>query len=379
MRKSRKARRWVVSLLILGGAAAVMFPYLIPGEPLLLPRSSQIASLKGFDSYYWLSPSDLLLYRYMAGPGIATSLTPIPVAPVEINIFTSQRTTLAPFASRLPADYYSHDLQTSPDGKWALSDIPSRPTWTSFALALDGSQFVERISKAEEEEAIPASDMVWLRDSRRWVRLTLSEGKLVASTYSLDSTEVRHSEPFSLPRGTSSDKSVSVFSHLLGEISKDRILATPAEIDPAAVTGPDREICFYTVNIGSGQPNVSEYTIRVPKTTLPLLDGKNALSFREQVVLSPKGDRLAWLLYSRRETPPFRRFMNRFFSGSRSPISSHVTISVSGIDGSNFRTIGGIDEQTTNPNAFPLLLRWTPDGRRLSFIYKDAVWTVPAD
>jgi hypothetical protein len=378
MRKPRKIKRWALSLVILVVAAAVMFPYLIPGEPLLLPRSSQIASLKGFDSYFWLSPSELLLFRHMAQPGSSFSLTPIPVAPVEMNIFTRQRTTLASFANRLPADYYSHDLQTSPDGKWALSDIPSRPTWTSFALALDGSRMVERTSKADEG-GIPMSDMVWLQDSRRWVRLTLSGGKLAASAYSLDSTDVRHSEPFSLPRGTSSDKTGPIFSLLLGEVAKERILATPAEADPAAITGPDRDICFYTVNIGSGPPKVSELTIRVPKTTDPLLDGKNALSFREQVLLSPKGDRLAWLLYSRREIPPFRRFMNRFFSGSRSPISSHVAISVSGIDGSNFRTIGGIDEQTTNPNAFPLLLRWTPDGRRLSFVYKDAVWTVPAD
>ena len=69
---------------------------------------------------------------------------------------------------------------------------------------------------------------------------------------------------------------------------------------------------------------------------------------------------------------------------------------VSRIDGSGMHEIGGVNNPDPelmimsgppDPEApeyswgppVPHTLRWSPDGKRIGFAYKGAIWTVPAD
>ncbi len=100
----------------------------------------------------------------------------------------------------------------------------------------------------------------------------------------------------------------------------------------------------------------------------------NSNPWYQPSVLSPQGDRLAWLIV-REYTPPGQRKQRM------------IGLWVSRLDGSGMQEIGHMDYQ---PNDFghrgyepkkevPQHLRWTPDGKRLSFQYQGALYTVPAN
>ncbi len=65
---------------------------------------------------------------------------------------------------------------------------------------------------------------------------------------------------------------------------------------------------------------------------------------------------------------------------SKSGYGQH-NIWISSFDGTGMRCLGGLPNPELPGNAFPnwaQALAWTPDNKRLSFVYKDALWTIPA-
>ena len=81
-----------------------------------------------------------------------------------------------------------------------------------------------------------------------------------------------------------------------------------------------------------------------------------------------EGDRIGWVLYFARADQP------------------HATVEVwvCGLDGSRMHSIGSIGVERPKPDEdwnwdWPYEIQWQPDGKHLSFIYRDALCSVPAD
>lgn len=115
------------------------------------------------------------------------------------------------------------------------------------------------------------------------------------------------------------------------------------------------------------------------------------------VIVSPNGRQLAWLLDTERRSPVAEllvRLVPTHPLALRPPRRS-VSLWTSNVDGSDFACVGAYASPPprpvpaaagrkvvlladSRPGRLPSRLRWTPDGRRLSFVFDGALWTVPA-
>lgn len=97
--------------------------------------------------------------------------------------------------------------------------------------------------------------------------------------------------------------------------------------------------------------------------------------------LSPRGDRLAWKL-SQPATPRLPDLLSRWFPSIKPPAKTLLSLWVSRADGREMHKIGSIERREETNELFMLEpddIRWTPDGKRLSFIYRNALYVVPAE
>jgi len=131
--------------------------------------------------------------------------------------------------------------------------------------------------------------------------------------------------------------------------------------------------------VDGGPANVREYSVPVPG----IGDGYiyYRAMFHNGVALSPQGDRLAWILQVKQDPPgPFRRFLSRWMPSLQRAPEAVLEMRTTRLDGSDVHVIGHMALPKPDPKAeYPGQLQWLPDGKRLSFVYKSVLYTVPAD
>jgi hypothetical protein len=94
---------------------------------------------------------------------------------------------------------------------------------------------------------------------------------------------------------------------------------------------------------------------------------------------TPNGDRIAWLLKFTYELP-ITRMLHRFIPAIKSETVSHMELRVSNLDGSNMHSLGYVMTMPDSLNdTEPHSLEWTRDGKNVSFIYQNVLWTVAAE
>jgi hypothetical protein len=103
------------------------------------------------------------------------------------------------------------------------------------------------------------------------------------------------------------------------------------------------------------------------------------------VLLSPKGDRLLWAALCDQRASPFEVRLHRYLSFVPGEDTLVERGWVSAIDGGGMKEIGYYDvpaaKAPAGKNNEPWILdpKWTPDGKRIGFVYKDKLMTVPVD
>ena len=88
---------------------------------------------------------------------------------------------------------------------------------------------------------------------------------------------------------------------------------------------------------------------------------------------------MAWLIHSVQEPSSIWKFLSRWIPALRPTPHPIVELRTSCLDGSDVHEIGHLDAPKTREDPRPEHLQWLPDGKQLSFIYKDRLYTVPAD
>jgi hypothetical protein len=97
------------------------------------------------------------------------------------------------------------------------------------------------------------------------------------------------------------------------------------------------------------------------------------------LAISRKANRLAWLIASERDPPRFARLIHNLVPSFKADRREVVELWISRLDGSNARRIGYQPINVLKDDEYPSGLRWMPDGKRVSFVLRNVLQTVPVD
>ena len=336
--------------MILGVAAvlvvlAAVIPELRHQPPTLLLRAQKVFPVRAWDpkhdNYFWLSNEEALLVTPADEP--ADENGPL-LALQRVN--TATGTVTADPTLGVSLHRYAHSdvsgWELSPDAKWLLCHDYSR-SWV--AVSLDSSHDVIRpFQGAGSGEVGPFT--AWLPDARSWLQAVQEEGVTHNYLYRVDTPTVTdHVGRFGLDG-----------LEIVGFFGPTRVLT----ILPR--TGDGGGISMADYDALSPATSSHFYIQHVP----PNMDV-------QQVVLSPDRSRLAWKFAVKPLPLGLKATINSGYVRHSSPVTAGLWISDLNLN--NLREIGTVDirdDHITN-------LRWTPDGKRLSFIDGDALYTVPVD
>ena len=342
--------------LILGAAAvlvvlAAVVPELRRQPPTLLKRARKVASVAAWDpkrdNYFWLSDQEALLVR--EGGGTPDMGVPPAVTAHRVSVATGATLEDAPLEAALHkagATSVVPEWQLSPDGKWLLAE--SSPYVTNqqwVATTIDGARQVIRPHQHEEHEDRGTS-AIWRPDSRSWIQTVEINNLVHTFSYSLASAVVsERAETFFF------------FGHsLLGFFGASRVLAIRPQTGDGGGVG--------VADFGDG-PSPAPAHFYMPQVP--------ANMDVQQVVLSPDSSRLAWKFSVKPLPLGLKAAINSGYVRRSSPVTAGLW--VSDLNLNHLREIGMVDSRDDHITS----LRWTPDGKSLSFVDGDALYTVPAD
>ncbi|HZT42437.1 MAG TPA: hypothetical protein VFA07_09605 [Chthonomonadaceae bacterium] len=263
-------------------------------------------------------------------------------------------------------------VHVSPDGKqvlWADSN------GGLYSASVDGSGF-RRWWKADDANL---GELFWLSDSHQWVCLKLVRRNIL---FAVDSAHI-----YSLLTSQQTPVRIVPASRLLRQKSLVLESFGPATTARAWDGGILLNFAVYHT-----QP-LSNVNLHFDKLEiLPLNIDKEvsfphayALTFPNQVtfinaIASPQGDRIAWETLEHR-VPAWSALLHRILPAYKPQELNIFALKVSRLDGSQTQIVGTMEMPPgdQDSNDVPQELRWTPDGKRLSFLYHRAIWTVPTD
>ena|SRR5579871_5556216 len=396
MQTIRKKQRAIGAFLLAGIAGALVWRFL-PREPTLLRQATCVASdirpfyvgkpptVAEYDPYFWKSPHEALLFHL-------TMHVP-PQCRVELYDTATGAQRLMPAFSRLFQQSAVSDMRivqwfegpghdpgargviggtfrsvcsVSPDGKWMLyyncvggANNPFRP----MAIALDGSWRIVWPVLPESRYSV-ALRPFWLPDSRRWAEILYDNTtrKRLEAVYGLNGEH--HVQAVAWEKGDAEQETCGVTRS--GSVLVRKY--TPQSSPIRAVTFTAWDLPDILADRANAPTRAHTLTIPMPAHTIDT----NGLAPR----LSPQGDRLAWVLILD-NAPPEPAWLQRLRSWFGQGKQRTMGLWVSGLDGSAMREIGHIAYRPGD--EVPQDIRWTPDGKRLSFLYKGALYTVPVD
>jgi hypothetical protein len=330
-----RKRRWIVALALLLGFG--LLAWMTWPQPSLLARATKLAQIDSWDwrslnllpsGYLWLSNQEVLSARERSGREVL----------FRYNLSSGKDVALVQLSQWFQkTDGRLDEALTSPGGQWIL--------WWNDAFIqvakLDGSQYARYPRH-------PTSDLFWVQDARHWVEL-----------WNADETPGANVRVRSPERPLETRTSFLPSDEITGYLDNGLVTPTGQLKAIKMPYGASLRVTFVEGNIGSNIP-LSQQRLHAP-------DG-NIL----QAQLSPQGDRIALLNISEpRYALP--RFLRRFLPWQQKPVAAHTSVWISTADGKNMRELGSFPSKTFTA------LHWSPDGKRLSFVYQNALWTVPVE
>jgi WD40-like Beta Propeller Repeat len=334
------------------------------GGPLLLARARRLTRTDGWQGwiaytpeYRWISSHELLYFEGTVGDWKLTKL----------DIDTGVKTPLVGLTKA-----YNETLtgigvhEVSPDGKrllWA-SSRDEKPTWV--VAKIDGSQRTEwrrlKVGQISSYDPFGWSFAYWTDNGRAVMETSLEAGRAWSST--LARLSIKGIEPATgsellartpWPSMTCPEPSAAERNVLLG-------------IDDFATIQNRRndDIRVFTGRLSKEGSSATAHIVHLPRYA-------NFFG----AVPSPGVDRIAWELGSPYDPT------SRGVSGRASPPRKRLPLSfwVSRVDGSGLRPLGHLQPDRRGAVwQYEHLggLRWTPDGKRLSFVYNGILYSVPA-
>lgn len=391
----------LVSALILGGVA--LSGVLRSGRaPTLIERATRVTDTRGWlalspkfvfrANYRWLTNTQLL-YFPQAAPGASSGFW----RPVRLDLSTGARQPAAGWQTGMP----------SPDGRWLL-----RPDWSTRGLAAEA---LEGQARTIVWPGLLTNDRIfWLPDSSGLVRLRWNGKSSCATVYPLAGApgktrtvpfDGREQPPFQANGHTNGAPELLGLSHTGGALTLvsdfgapgPAVPARPRWMQPFGAPAPpapfsltwDAEWVNGSISSSNFGPRfrLIEWSVLAPGAPPPrtyVLSPPPGVERQQSVflLLSPRGDRFLWA-GDGEYLPPFQAWLKRWFPKMNFTPRRTVRLWTTNLDGSAPRLLGMLSVRGKTPlppqqNLASLALRWTPDGKRLSFLHDGALWSVPA-
>lgn len=230
----------------------------------------------------------------------------------------------------------------SPDGRWLLWQTTfGEPELEWVCATLDGKQtrFKAAVDPANEGQ-LSGGTAYWLQDSSAWVEMPRRYTRK-QKHYTLAQINVYRPDAIQPVKSTTIEEVEDGLP--AGLLADGRFLL----FQPPDGQGVQTKAVFTAIDPNAPEAKQERRTIPIPPTSLV-----------EEVVLSPNGDRLAWLLMRKIDQEEVN------------------TIYVSRSDGTQMRAVGAaptIVRKGTPGFSLPEKLRWLPGGTQLSFRYDYAI------
>lgn len=363
-RKKSRGLLLALSLLIL----IVIMALIWPREKRLMDRAVLVTNHTDWDDdtgYDWLSDHELAylrvnrrgrpptcgVFRYDLKTRIETSLD---------GLTNQVNRSIAP--TTFPVGF----LFFSPDNTHVL--------WFGkenvlYMARLDGSDLQRYPAKVKHAD-IYNTWILWLEDSRRWAEVTYYRDDDGGTVYLHDIDVPNSAEALRFTPLAPGQSAIFWFFgnsppgslHLFGKPFDPDVVTTTEEVDEMDLTV-------------SAQP-LHRYRVMFP---MPVEV--------KDIGMSPDGKHIAWTVCATQQPPALLKWLlpHRF-----EPQTTWA-IWVSHMDGSEMREIGDVktEENTSAASTGTSVkayerdeisgLGWTPDGKHLSFLYANSLWTVPAE
>ena len=347
---SSKQRTFTFGILaVLAVIAVAVVPELRHSPATLLSHAHKVAALEAWHdkpyNYFWLSNHEVLLIA-TAGRDIVNSQD---TEAYHLNIQSGavkEDKPLETALNKIGPDTIVSKWQLSPDFRWLLADdsylqntLPSL-----IATAVDGSkQIVRPRQQAGDEDSIFT---VWQPDSKSWVQMLEQNNQVHTYSYRLDTPAiVAHVE------NTNLNGNVAV-----GFYSQDRLFC----IRPK--TGDGGGIGVMDLGIDASSAPVKNFIQNVP-----------ANMDVQEVALSPDRTQLAWKFTVKPLPLGVKATINSSYVRRSKPFKAGLWIS--DLNFNHLREIGTVDIRDDKIS----MVRWTSDGKSLSFVDDDTLYTVPVN
>jgi hypothetical protein len=321
---------------------------LVLREPnrLLTYCSTSVASTTGWDfdpakKYFWLSNDHVAFYSLYQHDW-------------EIfDLKTQKEKTLVALSGRLKnliGD--SPELQLSPDQKWVL--------YSNYIK--DFIIIVRRNNPASFHVARTTGEIGWLADSQHWVECNVEDTQGNCSSLRLHNLK-RPDATYVIPVAPPSQ--LSLGSCLIRQNNHFFTWRWLQSI------GNHPSIQITESSLDNKVAPVKHYLINLPR------DAK--ITGNDAVVFSPDGDRIAWQ-FQFSHTTIFASLLQSLLGLHSEPYTT-AELWVSKLDGSDMHQIGyqRVDSYSTLDDDSPFGVAWLPDGKHLSFVYRNVLRVVPTD
>lgn len=405
-----RSRRWALFALFTGITAVALTASLLyrlgpPGRA-PLPGAVRVASAQGWQranpsrrdqiTYFWLSPHELLVF---------TGANRRSLQAIRYDTRTGRQTPLPALTRELRTARLLRMLDVSPNGRWLLwADKGARPP-RPVVTAIDGTQTFRW------PQGWHNTSLAWLPDSSGWVRTAQTRSGPSIQTYRIGSRRADYvpiaGGHIGFPLGiTPQGYIITISGDDLTMMDSGEVFPPPVWLPPHAMksnspyaasirlpefnpleamplrlwgsTPTKARITRYRLSalgtrMGAG-PRRREFSVNLPARLNTTTSARHAAA-----ALSPDGTRIAWLLYSEEVAPPLEQWTARMLSPVlilQRPPRYRLHLYISNADGTGMRAVGHVDVPRGDRSRS--VLRWTPDGKRLSFVYNHALWTVPA-
>jgi ankyrin repeat protein len=247
----------------------------------------------------------------------------------------------------------SHNtIRLSPDGRQVLSygDESSRLTWKVMDLQRGTTRQHPVSQKLLDRFNIAMmypQTLGWLPDSRSWVWLhgDSTEEDMHALVFRMEAPGLVRDVKVTLPKRKDTSIPETKPEVLLGFSPKGYAISTTGR---ATIEASER-IDLFEFRLDKTSTAARKFSVRLP------------IKARADARLSPKGDRFAWLIAVEGNS------------------QDSVELWVSRGDGRGMQGIGYVDVAPGQGDISPSSLQWLPDGKRLSFIYKNRLYTISTE
>jgi len=353
---NRRIARILFLLILLSIVGGILTFTFMPREPLLLKRATKITDTGAWENhwtaYHWINDREILFRRKQ--PLDPTLTWP---AFFKWDTVTRQQTYLKGLTHLAQNSYNKKhsDIMISPDGKLLM--------WSTAEGAVTVATLLGEPTYRLEGERW--SRVAWMGDSAH----------LVEYVKDPNGDHTVYGTIFDMMTGKPNQHLAVAPDFMFETVGTNNHLLTRDETGEDAGKRMKDRLEIRESEIGKEKQPARKYTIRLPF--------KGEI---EEEQFSSDGSHIVWSLVQKSgDLPPLYTWLHRHIPAFNPPHASKVSLWVSRIDGRHLHEIGCVPLRWDNDLDTPVqedeisCLSWTPNGQRLSFIYKDALYTVPAD